>query len=101
MRLKVIAVLGAITALAWFVQSAHAGAIRFAGKELHKGSIAAVQKTSDAGGTAVGNVENAGRATRTALKNGKGVVKNDVVSAPGAAVRGTKTAASRIWKAVW
>jgi hypothetical protein len=101
MRPKVIAILGASIALAWSVQSAHAGAIRYASKQLHKGSIAAVQKTSDAKGTAVANVEDAGRATRAALKNATGVVRTDVVSAPGAAVRGTKAAASRIWKAVW
>ena len=45
--------------------------------------------------------EDAGRATRAALKNGTGVVRTDVVSAPGAAGRGTQAAASRIWKALW
>ncbi len=101
MRFNVIAVLGAIIALAWSVQSAHAGAIRYASKQLHKGSIVAVQKTSDASGTAAASVEDAGRATRAALKNETGEVRTDVVSAPGAAVRGTKAAASRIWKALW
>jgi hypothetical protein len=101
MRLKVFAILGACIALTWCVQSAHAGAIRFAAKQLHKGSIVAVQKTSDAKGTAVANVEDAGKATRAALKNGTGIVRTDVVSAPGAAVRGTQAAAGRIWKAVW
>jgi hypothetical protein len=101
MRPKVIAILGASIALAWSVQSARAGAIRFAAKQLHKGSLTAVQKTSDAKVTAVANVEDAGKTTRTALKNGTGVVRTDMVSAPGAAVRGTKTAAGRIWKAVW
>jgi hypothetical protein len=101
MRFNVNAVLGVIIALAWSVQSARAGAIRYASKQLHKGSIAAVQKTSDASGTAAASVEDAAKAARTALKNGTGVVRTDVVSAPGAAGRGTKAAASRIWKAVW
>ena len=101
MRFKVNAVLGAIIALAWSVQSAHAGAIRFAAKQLHRGSIVAVQKTSDAKGTAVANVEDAGKATRAALKKEKAVLRTDLVSAPGAAVKGTKTAAGRLWKAVW
>ncbi len=101
MRFRTSSSLAAMIALAAFVQSAHAGAIRFAGKQLHKGSVAAVQKTSNAKGTAVANVEDTGRATRAALKNGTGVVRTDVVSAPGAAVRETKAAAGRIWKAVW
>jgi len=101
MRLKVIAVLGTMIVLAWPVERAHAGAIRYAGKQLHKGSIAAVQKTSDAKETAVGSAEDASRVTRAALKNESGAVRKDVVSAPGAAVRGTKTAAGKIWKAVW
>ena len=101
MRLKVFAILGASIALAWSVQSAHAGALRFAAKQLHKGSVAAVQKTSDAKGTAVANVEDAGKTARAAVKNGTALVRTDVASAPGAAVRGTQAAASRIWKAVW
>ena len=101
MRLRIVSIFAAIIALPALVQSAHAGAIRYAGKELHKGSVAAVQKTSDATGTAVGSVEDAGKATGAALKNGTGVARKDVGSAPGAAVRGTKTAAAKIWKAVW
>jgi hypothetical protein len=101
MRFGSLSILAAIIAVAAFVQSAHAGAIRLAAKQLHRGSITAVQKTSDAAGTAIGSVEDAGRTARTALKNETGVARNDVVSAPGAAVRETKTAASKIWKAVW
>jgi hypothetical protein len=101
MRFRSISVLAAVFALIPFVPSARAGAIRSAAKQLHKGSITAVQMTSDATGTAVGSVEDAGRTARTALKNGTSAARADVVSAPGAAVRGTKTAASKIWKAVW
>ena len=101
MRSKVIAILGASIALAWSVQSVHAGAIRFAAKQLHKGSMAAVQKTSDAKGTAVANVEDVGKTTRAALKNESAVLRTHLVSAPGAAVKETKTAAGRLWKAVW
>ncbi len=101
MRPKVFAILGAGIALAWSVQTVRAGAIRFAAKQLHKGSITAVQKTSDAKGTAVANVEDASKATRAALKNESAVLRIDLVSAPGAAVKETKTAAGRLWKAVW
>ena len=101
MRFRTLSILAAIIALAAVVQSARAGAIRFAAKQLHKGSITAIQKTSDAKGTAVGSVEDAGRTAHTALKSGTSVARADVASAPGAAIRGTKTAAGKIWKAVW
>ena len=101
MRNKVFAVSSVFVALAWVVPSAQAGAIRSAGRVLHKGSIAAAQKTSDATGTAVGSVEDAGKATGTALKEGSVSLRKGVVSAPGVAVRDTKTAASKIWNAVW
>jgi hypothetical protein len=60
-----------------------------------------VQKTSDATGTAAGSVDDAGKATGAALKDGAATFGKDVVSAPGAAVRGTKSATSKIWNAVW
>jgi len=101
MSLRTLSILTALIALAACVQSAQAGAIRFAARQLHKGSITAVQKTSDAKGTAVGSVEDAGRTAHAALKNGTSAARSEVVSAPGAAVRETKTAASRMWKAVW
>ena len=101
MRLKVVSVLAAIIAVAWAAQFAQAGAIRYAGRELHKGSIAAVQKTSDATGTVAGGVGDVGKATRAALKNGRVTLGKDAASGPGMAVRGTKAAASKVWKAVW
>ena len=101
MRLAIVSVLAAMIALVWLVPLAQAGAIRYAGKELQKGSVAAVQKTSDASGTAAGSVVDAGKATSAALKDGAATLGKDVVSAPGAAVRGTKAAASKIWNAVW
>ena len=101
MRLGIVTVLAAMIALACFVPPAQAGAIRYARKELHKGSVAAVQKTSDATGTAAGSVEDAGKATTAVLKDGAETFGKNVASAPGTAVRGTKAAASKIWNAVW
>ena len=101
MRFKVIAVLGTLVGLTGSPPSAHAGAIRFAGKQLHKGSIAAVQKTSDAKGTAMADAEDAGRAARAALKNRTQAMRKNTASAPGAAVKETKSAASKIWTALW
>ena len=101
MRLGIVTVLAAMIALPCFVPLAQAGAIRYARKELHKGSVAAVQKTSDATGTAAGSVEDAGKATSAVLEDGAATFGKGVASAPGAAVRGTKAAASKIWNAVW
>jgi hypothetical protein len=101
MRLGTVSVLAAMIALTWFVPLAQAGAIRYAGKELQKGSVAAVQKTSDATQTAAGSIEDAGKATGAALKDDAATFGKGVVSAPGAAGRGTKAAASKIWNAVW
>ncbi|HXX22926.1 MAG TPA: hypothetical protein VEO19_07240 [Terriglobia bacterium] len=101
MRLRIVSVFSAMIALAWSVQFAQAGAIRYAGKQIHKGSVAAIQKTSDAAGTAAGSVEDAGKATGTALKGGAATLRKSTVSAPGNAVRGTKAAASKIMNAIW
>ena len=101
MRLRGLSILAAIIALAACVQGANAGAIRFAAKKLHKGSITAVHKTSEAKATAVGNVGDAARTARAAVRNETGVVRTNVVSAPGTALRETKTAVGMVWKAVW
>ena len=101
MRFKVVAVLAALAALSWCAPFAQAGAIRYAGRHLHKGSIAAVQKTSDATETAKGSVEDAGKATRAMLKDGTTTFRKDAAAAPGAAVRQTKAAAGKFWAAMW
>jgi hypothetical protein len=101
MRFGIVSILPAVIALAWPVQFAQAGAIRYAGKQLHKGSIAAVQMTSDAAGTAAGGVEDASKTAGAVVKDGAVTLGKGLVSAPGAAVRGTKAAASKAWNAVW
>ena len=101
MRVRIVSVSAAIFALAWSVPFAHAGAIRSAAKALHQGSIAAVQKTSDAAGTASGSVKNAGKTARAALKNGTVALRKRAAAAPGTAVQGTKAAARTILDAVW
>lgn len=101
MRLRIVSVLATLICLTWSVQCARAGVIRTAGEEIGKGSVAAAQMTADAAGTAAGSVEDAGKATGAALKDGAANFGKGVVSAPGAAVRGTKAAAGKVWKAVW
>jgi hypothetical protein len=101
MCLKVVSALAAIIALAWAAQYAQAGAIRYAGKQVQKGSIVAVQKTSDAAGRAPGGVEDAGKAAVATLKDGTVALGKGAASAPGMAVRRTKAAASKFWAVVW
>jgi hypothetical protein len=100
-QLRIVWVLAAIIALAWSVQFAHAGAIRYAAKALHQGCIAAVEKTPDAAGTASGTVKNATKAARAAMKNGTGTLRKTAAAAPAMAFQETKASASRLWKAVW
>jgi hypothetical protein len=101
MRLRIVSITAATIALAWSVQCARAGAIRFAGQQVGKGTIAVAQKTADAAGAAAGGVADASQATGTVLKTGTATLGKGATSAPGMAVRGTKAAASKVWKAVW
>jgi len=101
MQARIISVFAATITLAWSVQFAQAGAIRYAASVLHKGSIAAVQKPSDVAGAATGSVANAGKTSRAALKTGTAALRKDAASAPGMAAQAAKSAAGRIWKAVW
>jgi len=101
MRLRFVSVLATIIGLAWSVQCARAGAIRTAGEEIGKGSVAMAQTTADAAGTAAGDVEDAGRTTGAVLKDGAATLGKGLVSAPSAAVHATKAAAGKVWNAVW
>jgi hypothetical protein len=101
MRSRIVSVSAAIIALACSVQCARAGVVRLAGEEVGKGSMAVAQKTADAAGTAAGGVEDAGKATGTALKDGTVALGKGAASAPVMAVQGTKAAARKIRKAVW
>jgi len=101
MRLRLFSISAAVIALAWSVQYARAGVVRFAGEQVGKGSVAVAQVTADAAGTAAGGVADAGKATGPVLKDGAVALGKGAVSAPVVAVRGTKAAASKIWKAVW
>ncbi len=101
MRQKIVFVLGTAIALMWFVQMAQAGAIRYAGEQVGKGSAAVAQMTADAAGTAAADVQDAGKASGSALKTGATAAGKGVASAPATAVHGTRAAASKVWQAVW
>ena len=101
MRLRLVSISAAIIALAWTVQDARAGVVRFTGEEVGKGSVAVAQKTADAAGAAAEGVGDAGKATGPVVKDGAVAVGKGAVSAPVVAVHGTKAAVSKIWKVVW
>ena len=101
MRQRTVSVLGSMIVLGWAFQCAQAGVIRSTGKTVQEGSITVVQKTADAAGAATAGAGNASKATAGVLKTGTVAAGKGVVAAPGAGVRGTKAAASSIWKAIW
>lgn len=101
MRLRLVSISAAIIALAWSVQYARAGVVRFAGEQVGKGSVAVAQVTADAAGAAAEGVADAGKATGPVLKDGAVAVGKGAVSTPGMVVHGTKTAVRKIWKVVW
>ena len=108
MRTKIFVILLSALALSWATPDAHAGAIRYAGKQIGNGSASVVQTTADAAGTAAGGVQTVGTATGSAVKTGAVDVKNGALAVgkgaaatPGLAARGAKAAAKRIWKAIW
>jgi hypothetical protein len=79
------------------VQYAQAGAIRYAGKQIGKGSVMASQTAADA----AGGVATAGKATGGAVKTGVVAAGKVAAAAPRLAVRGTKAAGKALARAIW
>lgn len=108
MRLRVLVILLATVAFFWVAQDARAGAIRYAGKQIGKGTVAVAQTTSDAAQAAGGGVATAGKATGGALKTGAVAVGKGAKATPGviaqgtaSVAKGTASAAQRLAKAIW
>ena len=128
--MRILTLLAAAAALAYTVQPAEAGAIRYLGHQIKGGSQEAANATVGAGETvgkttagAVGSGANAtkkgatavgggaaevGAATGNAAKAGAGAVKNGAVAtakgaeaAPGAVGHGVKVGSNKVWKAIW
>ncbi|HUY15818.1 MAG TPA: hypothetical protein VMX16_19640 [Terriglobia bacterium] len=112
--------------LAFMVQVAQAGVIRYAGKELYKGSVKAGQAaeaggadvaggaaavgeaTKDGAQAAAGDASKAGSAAGGAIKSGLDTTKDGAVDvgkgaaqAPGLVAHGTAAAAKSLWRAIW
>ncbi len=101
MRLRIVSITAATIALACSVQYAQAGAIRFAGEEIGKGTAVVAQKTADVAGTAAGGAAEVGKTTGTVLKDGTVTLAKGAVWGPAKAVQGTKAAVSKLWSLAW
>ncbi len=90
MKRQLLAILLSAFALGLFTPTAHAGAIRAAGKGIAKGS-SVVAKTAASGGEAVADgVGTAGKTTGGAVST--------AVTAVG---HGAKTVGEKVWKVIW
>lgn len=101
MRLRILAVLFGALVLSWAVQDAQAGAIRYAGKQIGKGTVAVAQTTADVAGAAGSGVATVGKATGGAAKTGVVAVGSGAKATPGLVARGTKAVGKGIAKAIW
>ena len=112
--------------LAFTVQVAQAGIIRYAGKEIYKGSVKAGQAAEAGGADVAGGAAAVGEATKdgaqaaadhasragsaaggaiksglVATKNGAVNVGKDAAQAPSLVAHGTTAAAKRVWHVIW
>ena len=101
MRLRILAVLFGALVLSWAVQDAQAGAIRYAGKQIGKGTVAVAHTTANVAGAAGSGVATVGKATGGAAKTGVVAVGSGAKATPGLVARGTKAVGKGIAKAIW
>ena len=128
--MRILTLLTAAAALAYTVQPAEAGAIRYLGRQIKGGSQEAANATVGAGetvgkttagavatganatkkgATAVGGgAAEVGVATGQAAKTGAGAVEKGAVTTakavpgvPGAVGHGVKAGTNKVWKAIW
>lgn len=101
MRLKLLIFSLGLMVMSLSAQIARAGAIRYAGKEIAKGT-SGIAATAATGGEAVaGGVATVGKVTGGAVKTGGTATVRGMEATPGVVAHGTKTVAKKIWKAVW
>lgn len=101
MRLKTFAMFVGLVAFLSAAQDARAGAIRYTGQQIRRGTVAVAQTTSDAAQAAGGSVATAGKATGSTAKNGAVAVGKGAKATPGLVARGTSAAAKGLAKAIW
>jgi hypothetical protein len=108
MKLRILTGLAVALAFTALSLPAKAGAIRYVGGQVAKGSSAAVSAAASGGSTVAGGVATAGKSTGNILAkgadataDGAAAVGKAVVATPGAVAHGTKAAAKSVWKAIW
>ena len=101
MRFRILAVFLGALILSWAAQDAQAGAIRYAGKQIGKGTVVVAQTTADAAQATGSGVATAGKATGGVVKTGAVAVGSGAKATPGLVVRGTKALGKGIAKAIW
>jgi len=93
-RLRILVMFLTALAFFWAAEDGQAGAIRFAGKKLAKGTTTVASATA-------GGVASAGKATGGVVATGAGGLAKGAKATPGVMARGTKAAAKGIAKAIW
>ena len=105
MKWKLVAIGLSALVLSWTAGYAHAGAVRYAGKQITKGTVAVAQTTANAAGSAVGTAGNGaatvGKTTGGALQTGASAVAKGAKATPGLAAKGGKALGKKIWKTIW
>jgi hypothetical protein len=108
MKLRLLVILAATASFFWLAQNARAGAIRYTGRQISKGTVALAQTTSDAAETAGGGVATVGKATGGALKTGTVALGKGARATPGLVAQGTDSVAKGaasvakgLAKAIW
>ena len=101
MRTRILAALFGALVLSWAAQDAQAGAIRYAGKQIAKGSVVVAQTTADAAQATGSGVATVGKATGGAAKTGVMAVGSGAKATPSLVGRGAKAVGKGIAKAIW
>ncbi len=104
-KLRLLAIGLGTLFLSWTAAYAHGGALRYAGKQITKGTVVAAQTTANAAGsaagTAAGGAASVGRSAGGAIQTGASAVAKGAEGTPSLAAKGGKALGKKIWKAVW
>jgi hypothetical protein len=108
MRYRVLSVLAVAAGLALWTPGAQAGAVRYAGKQITKGTAAVASAAASGGSAVAGGVVSAGQSTKGAVAtaadavgDGAVAVAKGATATPGLVAHGTSKAARAVWHKVW
>jgi hypothetical protein len=108
MKIRLLTVLACALALAAMTPPAQAGAVRYVGAKIAKGTSSVTSAAASGGATVAGGVESAGKTSGNVLVKGADATADGVVAvgkgakaAPAAVAHGTVAASKAVWKAVW